>query len=109
MEYVVRAGSLQRHDTNEGVRVEPLRYRSIGSLGVSVRGAQAEQEAAGLENLLSILNFHNLGAGSPSRHDTRRVRNSSLALPERMHNHCAVAYLALASQHTLVMLGQRVC
>ena len=56
-----------------------------------------------------ILNFHNLGAGSPSWHDTRRVRNSSLVLPERVRNHCAVAYLALASQHTLLVLGQRVC
>ena len=77
-----------------------------GSLGV--RGAQAEQEAAGLENLVFKSTFSTtLGLAAPA--GMTPVRNSSLALPERMHNHCAVAYLALASQHTLVMLGQRVC
>ena len=80
-----------------------------GSLGV--RGAQAEQEAAGLEDLDLDFNskFPQPWGWRPSRHDTRRVRNRSLALRERMHNHCAVACLAVSTQHTLIMLRRRAC
>ena len=126
VECAVRAGGPQRHDTS-AVRNKDFRTRTHaqnhcvqwhcragmalgnvdGSLGV--RGAQAEQEAAGLENLDFNSKFPQPWGWRPSRHDTRRVRSSILALRERMHNHCAVACLAVSTQHTLIMLRQRVC